>query len=379
MLPLGIGGGAQAPTASAQSSILPSDWAPPRTVYIPETGHSIDGWFLDLWREAGGAAAYGYPITPEITREDGSIVQYYQYARFEYWPYGDENGNLVTVGDIGYELRPTIVPRLPVGGAAHKNADMTRIAMAWLPLPESQIKPDSETYRYIPETGHSIYDGFKAFWEQSGAEWYLGYPISEEYVVDGVHYQVFERGQLRWEQGGSIEMVPVGQLLADRYRLPQAPTEQGDLPVYDEALFIPPPPPTPEEYAASRGADPNAERWIEINLTTQYLIAWQGDVAILETYISSGRDHFATPPGTFFINSKLPVQDMEGVIGGEYYNVPQVPDVMYFTDRGHAIHGTYWHNSFGTPMSHGCINVPLDYSKFLYDWTPLGARVEIHF
>jgi lipoprotein-anchoring transpeptidase ErfK/SrfK len=51
---------------------------------------------------------------------------------------------------------------------------------------------------------------------------------------------------------------------------------------------------------------------------------------------------------------------------------------MYFTDVGHAIHGAYWHNNFGTPMSHGCINVPVDLAAYLYDVSPVGTRVEIH-
>jgi lipoprotein-anchoring transpeptidase ErfK/SrfK len=68
---------------------------------------------------------------------------------------------------------------------------------------------------------------------------------------------------------------------------------------------------------------------------------------------------------------------MEGLIGGEYYNVTDVPDVMYFTGVGHAIHGTYWHNNFGSVMSHGCINLPLDVAAWLYDWTPMGTPVRI--
>ena len=60
-----------------------------------------------------------------------------------------------------------------------------------------------------------------------------------------------------------------------------------------------------------------------------------------------------------------------------WYNVPEVPNVMYFTDYGHAIHGTYWHNNFGVPMSHGCINLPLDVSDWMYQWLSVGARVEI--
>ena len=74
------------------------NWAPPPTVYIPATGHTIDRLFLDLWRTGGGIWAFGNPITPEITEPDGHVVQYYEYARFEYWPDGDPDGNVVTLG-----------------------------------------------------------------------------------------------------------------------------------------------------------------------------------------------------------------------------------------------------------------------------------------
>ncbi len=356
-----------------------SQWSAPTTVYVPATGQSIDGWFLDMWRENGSASVFGNPITPEITRDDGSVVQYYEFARFEYWPNGDADGNVITLGHVGEDLRPAVVPRMAIGGKSGKAAQLTKLAMAWQPLPDNQIKADSDSYLYVSETGHSIYDGFLAFWQNTGLQWYLGNPVSEEYVVDKVHYQVFERGQLRWEQGGDITMVPVGDLLAEKQQLSQDGTAQGDIPTYDEALFVPPAPPTMDEIVADAGADPNGERWIDVSLTDEYLTAYQGDTVILETYISSGKPGYETPAGEFFINSKLPVQDMEGVIGGEYYDVPSVPDVMYFTNVGHAIHGTYWHNNFGNPMSHGCINVPLDLAHFLYEWAPVNTRVEIHY
>ena len=123
----------------------------------------------------------------------------------------------------------------------------------------------------------------------------------------------------------------------------------------------------------------NGERWIEVNLSTQYLIAWEGDVSIAETYVSTGRPGFDTPPGTYHILVKLETQTMEGVIGGEYYNVPDVPWVQYFTNYGHALHGTYWHNNFGAVMSHGCVNLPMDFAEWLYGWTSIGTRVEIHY
>lgn len=119
--------------------------------------------------------------------------------------------------------------------------------------------------------------------------------------------------------------------------------------------------------------------WIEVDLTRQYMRVYRGDTVIGETYVSTGRYGFDTPPGTFYINWKLPSQTMTGVLGGEYYYVPDVPWVMYFTNVGHAIHGAYWHNNFGYRMSHGCVNLPVGFAKWLYEITPVGTKVWIHY
>jgi len=367
------------PPAGAQ------EWSPPRTVYFEETGHTLDQVFLDQWRDGGGAATFGYPITPEIEQPDGTIVQYLEYARFEYYPEGNEEGHYFGLGNIGEELRPFSVQRsvaslTSTGGSTDTSssaATNTRFITAWLPV--SPPEGESDQVRYIEATQHTIRYGFLAYWEQSGGEAFLGNPLTEEYIIDGITYQVFERGQLAWENGKEAWMMPVGQILADKYKLEQDPVEQGDIPTYSEDLFVPPPTPTPEPSTSGvANAPADGERWIEINLSSQYMIAWQGDVPVMETYVSTGRPGFDTPPGTYYILVKMPYDDMEGVLGGEYYNVPEVPDVMYFTNVGHAIHGTYWHNNFGSVMSHGCVNVPLGTSGWLYEWTPVGARVEIH-
>jgi lipoprotein-anchoring transpeptidase ErfK/SrfK len=109
------------------------------------------------------------------------------------------------------------------------------------------------------------------------------------------------------------------------------------------------------------------------------MIAWQGDTSVIESYISSGVPGHETPTGTFTILTKYETDEMVGGSGDDYYDLPDVPWVMYFTDYGDALHGTYWHSNFGTPMSHGCVNLPTDVAAFLYDWAPVGTRVEIHY
>jgi lipoprotein-anchoring transpeptidase ErfK/SrfK len=121
------------------------------------------------------------------------------------------------------------------------------------------------------------------------------------------------------------------------------------------------------------------ELWMDVNLSTQYMRVYRGSTVIAATYVSTGRPGFDTPTGTFYVNWKLPSQTMSGVLGGEYYYVPNVPWVMYFTNVGHAIHGAYWHNNFGRVMSHGCINLPVSFAEWLYSITPYGTRIRIHY
>lgn len=352
-----------------------AEWSAPQTVYFQETGQSLDQLFLDHWRANGGQTNYGLPISPEITLENGHIVQYLQYARFEYWPEGDANGNQFVIGKVGEELRPAVLQRSMIASTANPGdlPQLTALMKAWLPVrADSSVAKDASA-TYVAETSHTIFGGFRDFWWATGDVNFLGNPLSQEYTVGDVTYQTFEFGQLKWTKADGVQMVPVGEVLAKKYNINTKAVAQGDIPIYDEALFVKPGP-TYGDYVAGGG-----EVWVDINLSYQYMTIYQGDTILLELYISSGRAGFDTPPGTFYVNAMLPADDMEGVLGGEYYNVPSVPDVLYFTNEGHAIHGTYWHSNFGTPMSHGCINMPEWAAEFLYSIATIGMRVEIHY
>lgn len=378
--------------ATAQTN---GGWSAPRTVFFPQTGQTLDEVFLDQWRQNGGANAYGYPITPEITEKDGHIVQYLQYARFEWWPNGDkaENGANFVLAKIGEELKPgyqpaSTAPATKKGFTSPKGLpkadELDAILAAWQPVKAPSKQADN--IQYVDATKHTVSNGFLTFWQNSGGANYLGNPLTQEYIDKGVTYQVFEYGQLAWQKGKDPWLVPVGKVLADKYKLDQKPRAQGDVPTYDEALFTPPPTPTPTQAPqiadngnGQGGNSGMAGKWIDVNLSTQYMVAYDGNSVFIESYVSTGRPGFDTPTGTFYINSKLESQTMEGVIGGEYYNVPDVPWVMYFTDEGHALHGTYWHNNFGQVMSHGCVNLPMDVAQALYFWAPIGTPVVIHY
>ncbi|OGM18787.1 hypothetical protein A2686_01985 [Candidatus Woesebacteria bacterium RIFCSPHIGHO2_01_FULL_38_10] len=119
----------------------------------------------------------------------------------------------------------------------------------------------------------------------------------------------------------------------------------------------------------------NEERWIEVDLSDQKLYAWEGDKLFLQSLVSTGLPWWKTPAGEFRIWIKLRATRMEGGSGNNYYNLPNVPYVMYFENedipgwRGYGLHGTYWHSNFGTPRSHGCVNLPTEIAKELYFWT----------
>ena len=125
---------------------------------------------------------------------------------------------------------------------------------------------------------------------------------------------------------------------------------------------------------ALANAPSNGKRWIEVNLSDQTLTAWQGDVALMYTSVSTGKASTPTVTGRFKIGRKYTAQRM---IGPDY-NIPNVPSVMYFYG-GYAIHGAYWNPPFGAPSSHGCVNVRPAEAEQLFEWAPLGTEVWVHY
>lgn len=148
---------------------------------------------------------------------------------------------------------------------------------------------------------------------------------------------------------------------------PSAPAAAPDTPAEEPA------PAQPDLTAPLGQGVPDGRRWIEVDISDQTLIAWQGDTAVLRTSISSGRAQYPTVRGTYEIRTKLPIERMIG----PGYDTPDVPWTMYFF-RGYAIHGAYWHNNFGTPVSHGCVNMRVNEAKALYDWASVGTEVVVH-
>jgi hypothetical protein len=140
--------------------------------------------------------------------------------------------------------------------------------------------------------------------------------------------------------------------------------------------------PIPFEELAPISPDvPPEKKRIEVNLTTQTLIAYENGKELLKTTISSGipngprgKDGLSTktPQGDdFHVLEKDPAKHMGNgnlFADMEDYELPGVPWTSFFTAQGHAFHGTYWHDNFGVPMSHGCINMRTEEAKWLFLW-----------
>lgn len=118
------------------------------------------------------------------------------------------------------------------------------------------------------------------------------------------------------------------------------------------------------------------ERWIDVDLTRQQLVAFEGRRPVFATLISSGRRNpydaerdFATPTGTFRVREKHVTTTMDGDVASDGpYSIEDVPWVMYY-QGSYAIHGAFWHDSFGNVRSHGCVNLSPEDARTLFNWT----------
>jgi hypothetical protein len=122
------------------------------------------------------------------------------------------------------------------------------------------------------------------------------------------------------------------------------------------------------------------DKRVEIKLDQQMITCYEANIPVFQTRIASGTSivgddgslhDFTTPYGDYRVERKRPARRMRGgaVESGTDYDVNAVPWITYFVGTGAAIHGAYWHNNFGFPRSHGCINVTPDAAKWIYRWT----------
>ena len=117
------------------------------------------------------------------------------------------------------------------------------------------------------------------------------------------------------------------------------------------------------------------EKWIDVSIAHQSLVAYEGTKPVYATLVSTGRDGLGDPEstkatirGVYRIHTKHVTITMDSTEVGEEFSLRDVPYVQYF-ETGYALHGAYWHDGFGEPRSHGCINLPEIDAAWLFRWT----------
>lgn len=122
------------------------------------------------------------------------------------------------------------------------------------------------------------------------------------------------------------------------------------------------PPPAPSEHLGGK-------RFL-VDLSDQMLYAYEGDALVRSTLVSTGTWRTPTVTGTYYIYARYASTRMRG----PGYDLPNVPFTQYFY-KGYGLHGTYWHSNFGTPMSHGCVNMPTPEAEWAFNWATFGTPV----
>jgi hypothetical protein len=331
-----------------------------QNLFFSKTNHHVSdrAGFLTFWREHGGALIFGYPFSEEII-EDGRVVQYFENARFEYHP-----ENLGKDGQIQLSL---LGSQLTAGRHF------------------SEATPDMGT-QFFPETKHTLSGKFLKFWLKRGGLPIFGYPLSEPIdeisPSDGKMHvtQYFERARFEYhpeeldgfyhqeEQALGIQLAALHEVqLGDLGR--QSAQSKG-------YTFT-----NSAQLAGAPDWSPTIwNRHIDVDLSAQHLVAYEGDTPVYSAPVATGKDGFNTPTGLFAIYSKYRMESMSGSAGGETWYVPSIPWVQYVVG-GVALHGTYWHDQWGTGfrLSHGCINLNIDDAQWLYEWADVGTQVDVHY
>ncbi|GIW02643.1 L,D-transpeptidase [Roseiflexus sp.] len=369
-------------------------YAQAAALYFPRTGHHLtdEHGFLSFWRNHDGPRTLGFPVTEVLMIEGIGPAQYFEKGRLERVAAAD-GAPIVRTGAVAAEY----------------------VAAFYRTFPPRPDRPPVDGELFFGETGYSVREPFIGFWQVSGGVDFFGMPISEpvwEQTAGGYRQvQYFERARLERVPASAgttddIQVADLGRALAELRGLniapvpnrgfetfgPPAPAAPDVAPLNGAPAAsapLPMQPATPRATATPRSPAPppasraptattRAAKRIVVNLSKQWLYAYEDDRLVFDAPVATGRDGMNTPTGAFQIYAKLPMQTMDGVTDGKYWVVPNVPHVMYFYG-GVALHGTYWHNLFGTGArpSHGCVNLPLKSAAWLYEWAPIGTPVRV--
>jgi hypothetical protein len=369
----------------------------PTTNRQPGTDTSPTGTFASWWQAHGGIQLLGQPVSEPFTKS-GTTVQAFANAVLEQPAGGSVRLRKINV-DIAskqYANDEAFVPAPPTLGTSWLVAasDGLRVrAGADANAEVIAVVPDSAEFIAAPgEHGSSVpgyVDGFSGW-------------VAKEFLTSRDTLKVTDTSNWRldvWEgvtlgdtnlrrspstSSSTVRTIAAGSpvVVVDWVEGEAVVENQITWAKLDDGSFVyarnigraapVQPPPLP-------GDAPSNGRWIDVHLTQQLMVAYEGRDPVRTVVMTSGMPGWVTPTGWFHINNRVANETMEsGSIGAEnFYVLKNVLFTQYFTDRGHALHYAWWKNeeTIGRPGSHGCINLLLDDAQFFWGWAVIGTPV----
>lgn len=371
--------------------------------YFPQTGHSVSGRFASYWGNAGDLSVLGMPVSePFPDSATGKTTQVFERAVLV--DFGKSDVRLAPIGrQVDAALieagDPSFPPAPPMGGTTKLIESPEGLRLRAGPGLTSDI------VQVLPDAAEFIIAGDEnSDWVAGYADGYSGW-VSSEYLksppplptIDpkdwnpkvwqgatlgdtnvraepttesGVLELALDRSQIvvvDWVKGEEVFPGADGWAKLDGQGYIYARNVGRNAPVL----------PTP----LPRNA-PKTGRWIDVHLTQQLITLYEDRDPVRVVVTTTGMPGWETPPGEYTILWRVPNETMtSGAIGAEhFFKLEDVLYTQYFTDEGHAIHYAWWRTpeTIGRPGSHGCLNVLLDDSEFLWNWASIGTPVIVH-
>jgi hypothetical protein len=330
----------------------PEDTSDPSRQYYSETGHTLAYGFKEYWEQNGGLYVFGYPISTEFTeynRDSGQdhTVQYFERTRFEWHPEHRGTPYEVLLGRMGAEYADANdIDTAPVS----KSSDSIR-AFPGL------MDPDwSRAVR--TQDGHAIGIITASSVNIRNA------PSLDGDIVDTTYnrHPMILHGLVA---GDEIGEIPAWYRLADNRYIAAAWM----------APFIAPTP--PRTYSG---------HWVDVNLSSFYAVAYNGNIPVYAAIITAGRDG-RTPLGEYQVQRRVRSETMDSATVGipeghpEYYYLENVQYTQYFRSGGYAMHENYWSHpsAYGRFSSNGCVGLFLHDARFFWNFINVGSPIHIHY
>jgi hypothetical protein len=392
-----------APSAARKTLSGPSSNAAD-VQYFSETKHEISGNFAEFWNK-GGLAIFGMPLSEVYTDSKTKLrTQVFERVIFEesannevhLYPIArkivDDSGLLTT--------DQAFLPAPPTGGETRlvKSPEGLRLRSAG--------NTDADIIALLADNAEFVMaPGAKGDWLPGYADGYSGW-VSSEYLAEPEPLPTISEADwdLKVWQGAALSetnvrtepstKAPIAKVLAFGDPVKVTAWVEGEE-VYEGAdLWAQV---GPKEFIYGRNVGRNAPvmptpippgapttgKWIDVNLTQQLMIAYEGKTVVRTSLVTTGMAGWETPTGSYSIINRVANETMENSsIGAEsFYKLEDVLFTQYFTNQGHAIHFAWWRTkeTIGRPGSHGCLNLMLDDSQFYWDWADYGVKLVIHY